>query len=146
MTNEAQSTNDEEALSLRSSFGAFVIPPIRLIRLIRGQNHLFVEIARRPRRGFQERVIHILLVDRFDWYRAPDLDRFLVLRLDRDRFPDLGWRIVLPFWLARSCAWRLCGSHLAVTLLQSRWPRCRPFDCRLFPLSAAEPARVSASA
>src|SRR2546428_12490269 len=64
--------------------------PFALIRVFRGQNFLFVEIARWPRRGFQERVLHILLVKRFDWYRAPDLDRFLVLRLDWDRFADLG--------------------------------------------------------
>jgi hypothetical protein len=55
-----------------------------------GLNHLLVEIARRPRRGFQERVLQIFLVNWFDWYGAPDLDRFLVLRLDWDRFPDLG--------------------------------------------------------
>ena len=53
-------------------------------------NRLFVEIARRLRRGFQEGVVHILLVERFDWYRAPDLDWLLVLRLDWDRFADLG--------------------------------------------------------
>ena len=60
-----------------------------LIRVIREQNLLLIEIARRLRRGFQEGLIQILLIERFDRYRAPDLCRFLVLRLNWDRFPDL---------------------------------------------------------
>ena len=40
------------------------------IRLIRGLNSLFVEIARRLRRRFQERLVLILLVKRLDRDRA----------------------------------------------------------------------------
>src|SRR6266480_1819522 len=71
-------------------FSSFPWSIFALIRVIRGQNFLLIDIARRPRRGFQERVLQIFLVERFDWYGAPDLDRFLVLRLDWDRFADLG--------------------------------------------------------
>jgi hypothetical protein len=74
----------------RHSLFWFVFLPFALIRVIRGQNFLLVDIARRPRRGFQERVLQIFLVKRFDWYRAPDLDWLLVLRLDWDCFADLG--------------------------------------------------------
>ena len=78
------------SFELRHSVFVISLAIFALIRVIRGQNFLLVDIARRPRRGFQERVLQIFLVKRFDWYRAPDLDRFLVLRLDWDRFPDLG--------------------------------------------------------
>ena len=71
-------------------FSSFPWSIFALIRVIRGENFLLIDIARRPRRGFQERVLQVFLIRRFDWYRAPDLDRFLVLRLDWDRFADLG--------------------------------------------------------
>ena len=64
-------------------------------------DRLFVEIARRPRRGFHQGLVHILLVERFDWDRAPDFDWFVVFRLDWDRFPDLRSRFCcLHIWLA----------------------------------------------
>ncbi len=106
-----------------------------------GLNHLFVEIARRPRRGFQERVLQIFLVKRFDWYGAPDLDRFLVLRLDWDRFPDLGSGLC-SFMTRLALGLR---SYLR-SLLQFGWSHSRPFDLRLFPVPAVEPVRVSVSA
>ena len=47
---------------------------------------LFIQIARRYRCS-QKRLIFVFLIGWFDWYRPPDLHRFL-LRRDRDRFPD----------------------------------------------------------
>jgi len=47
---------------------------------------LFIRIARRYRCS-QKRLI-LLLIGWFDWYRPPDLHRFLLLRRNRDRFPD----------------------------------------------------------
>src|SRR5437899_3340503 len=77
-------------------FSSFPSSILALIRLIRRLNDSFLHVARRLRRGFQECLLFVFLVERFDRYRAPDLDRFLVFRLDRDRFPYLwsgfcGW-------------------------------------------------------
>lgn len=48
---------------------------------------LFIGIARRYRCS-QKRLILVFLIGWFDWYRPPDLHGLLLLRRDRDRFPD----------------------------------------------------------
>src|SRR5258708_37012264 len=51
---------------------------------------LVVDIGRGRRRcRFQKCSILFFLVQRFDWDGAPDFDRFLILRLDWNRFSDL---------------------------------------------------------
>src|SRR5207302_5070351 len=55
-----------------------------------GFNRSFVGVSRRPCCRSQQRLIFILLVERFDRYCAPNLDRCLLLRRDRDCFADLG--------------------------------------------------------
>ena len=49
---------------------------------------LFIRIARRYRCS-QKRLILVFLIGWFDWYRPPDLHRFLLLRRDWNRFPNL---------------------------------------------------------
>src|SRR6266540_724315 len=99
MTNEARSPNDEKALSRCSSFGdlsffrvsLFGFRHFSLSRLKPERKQvLFVDIGRGRRRcRFQKRSILVFLVQRFDWDGAPDFDRFLILRLDRNCFSDL---------------------------------------------------------
>src|SRR5437660_12196566 len=55
-----------------------------------GFNRSFVGVSRRPCCRSQQRLIFILLVERFDRYCAPNLDWCLLLRRDRDCFADLG--------------------------------------------------------
>jgi hypothetical protein len=46
------------------------------------------EVSRRLRCRSKQRLFVILLIEWFHWDRASNFGRFLLLRCDRDRFPD----------------------------------------------------------
>src|ERR1043166_10088297 len=69
---------------------------------------LFVETVRWPRGGFQKALVDIVLIERFDWYRAPDLDGFIALWLNWERFADLRsrfYRLCIRLALTRDPSW-----------------------------------------
>src|SRR5437667_8871386 len=138
MTKEAGSTNDEKSWSLCSSFGhssflrasSFGFRHFSFRDLTEGRQ-LFVPLARRPRCRFQQRVFFAFLVERFDGYRAPDLDRLLLLRLDGNCFANLGsgfCRFSIRLVLACGLACRLYLTRISGALALLIFGR---FRCRL---------------